>query len=141
MIRYDFTGKVALVTGSSRGMGAATLEAFGRAGAVCVLNYFDDPAGQNRQDAEATANGIRAGGATVHLVEGDVRHFESVGAFIKRTVELAGRLDILVNNAGIIRDRTVRKMTPDEWHGVIETNLDGVFYCAKHAAEVLPSGG
>jgi 3-oxoacyl-[acyl-carrier protein] reductase len=141
MIRYDFTGKVALVTGSSRGMGAATLEAFGRAGAVCLLNYFDDPAGDNRRDAEATAERIRQAGATVHLLEGDVRRYEAVEAFMKRAAAVAGKLDILVNNAGIIRDRTVKKMTPEEWHSVIETNLDGVFYCAKLGAELLPSGG
>jgi 3-oxoacyl-[acyl-carrier protein] reductase len=141
MIRYDFTGKVALVTGSSRGMGAATLEAFGRAGAVCLLNYYDDPAGGNRRDAEATAGRIRQAGATVHLLEGDVRRYEAVEAFMKRAVEVAGRLDVLVNNAGIIRDRTVKKMTTEEWHSVIETNLDGVFYCAKLGAELLPSGG
>jgi 3-oxoacyl-[acyl-carrier protein] reductase len=141
MIRYDFTGKVALVTGSSRGMGAATLEAFGRAGAVCLLHFFDDPSGQNHRDAEATADRIRATGATIHLLEGDVRRFEAVEAVIKRAVEVAGRLDVLVNNAGIIRDRTVRKMTLDEWHAVLETNLDGVFYCAKCAAEVLSDDG
>ncbi|HTK77342.1 MAG TPA: SDR family NAD(P)-dependent oxidoreductase [Gemmataceae bacterium] len=141
MIRYDFTGKVVLVTGSSRGMGAATLEMFGRAGAVCLLQYFDDPGGDNRRDAEATAERIRATGATVHLVEGDVRRFEAVDAVMKRSIAVAGKLDILVNNAGIIRDHTVKKMTLDEWHAVIQTNLDGVFYCSKLAAELLPSGG
>src|SRR5262249_28013307 len=59
MIRYSFPGKVVLVTGSSRGMGAAILEAFARAGATTVLNFFDDPAGQNRQDAEQTAERLR----------------------------------------------------------------------------------
>src|SRR4051794_30733481 len=141
MIRYDFTGKVALVPGSSRGMGAGILEAFGRAGAVCLLHYFDDPGGQNRRDADATAERIRQTGAAVHLLEGDVRRFEAVQAVMKGAVEVAGKLDILVNNAGIIRDRTVKKMTLDEWHAVIQTNLDGVFYCAKLAAEVLPNGG
>src|SRR5439155_8716535 len=123
MIRYDFTGKVALVTGSSRGMGAAILDAFARAGAVCLLHYFDDPSGQNRRDADATAAQCRQHGATVHVLEGDVRRFEAVEKVMRDAVAAAGRLDILVNNAGIIRDRTIRKMTLDEWHSVLETNL------------------
>src|SRR5262245_63188779 len=100
MVQYSFPGKVVLVTGSSRGMGAAFLEAFARAGAVCLLNYFDDPAGQNRKDAEETAGRLRQTGATVHLLEADVSKYESVEVLMKRAVEVAGGLDILVNNAG-----------------------------------------
>ena len=60
---------------------------------------------------------------------------------MKRVADMAGGLDILVNNAGILRDRTVKKMSPDEWHSVLETNLDGVFYCSKLGAEILRDGG
>jgi 3-oxoacyl-[acyl-carrier protein] reductase len=141
MIRYDFANKVVLVTGSSRGMGATILEWFGRAGATCILNYFADAEGQNLRDAEETARLIRQPGAVVHLVEADVRRFESVSALMKRVVELAGGLDILVNNAGVLRDRTIKKMTPEDWHAVIETNLTGVFHCTKLASEVLRDGG
>lgn len=141
MIEYRFPGKVVLVTGSSRGMGAAILEAFAKAGAVCLLNYFNDPEGLNRKDAEETAARLRQYGATVHLVEADVRNFDSVGAMMQKAVELAGGLDILVNNAGICRDKTLKKMTLDEWHSVLDTNLTGVFYCCKHGAEVLRDGG
>jgi 3-oxoacyl-[acyl-carrier protein] reductase len=141
MLRYDFTGKVALVTGSSRGMGAAILEAFAKAGAVCLLHYVNDPAGENRRDADGTAERCRKLGATVHVLEGDVRRFEAVEGVVRAATAAAGRIDILVNNAGILRDRTVRKMTTEDWHSVLETNLDGVFYCSKLAAEVLPDGG
>ncbi len=141
MIRYDFSGKVALVTGSSRGMGAAILEAFGAAGATCLVQYFADPAGENAADANATAGRIRAAGATAHVLEADVRHYDQVERLVREAVAAAGKIDILVNNAGIIRDRTVRKMTTDDWHAVLETNLDGVFYCSKLAAEILPAGG
>src|SRR5262249_9788971 len=77
----------------------------------------------------------------IHVLPADVSRYEDVEALMKRVNEIAGGLDVLVNNAGILRDRTVRKMTPDEWHSVIHTNLDGVFYCSKLGAEVLRDGG
>jgi 3-oxoacyl-[acyl-carrier protein] reductase len=141
MVHYSFPGKVVLVTGSSRGMGAAILEAFAKAGATCLLNYFADEAGQNRRDADETAARLRGHGATVHLVEADVSRYAAVEALMKRVKDEHGGLDILVNNAGILRDRTVKKMTEAEWHAVIQTNLDGVFYCSKLGAEVLRDGG
>lgn len=141
MIRYSFPGKVVLVTGSSRGMGAGILEAFAAAGATCVLNYYPDPQGENLRDAEQTAQRLRQLQVPVHLFDADVSRYESVETLMKRIAENLGGLDILVNNAGIIRDRTVKKMSPDDWHGVIQTNLDGVFYCSKHGAEVLRDGG
>jgi 3-oxoacyl-[acyl-carrier protein] reductase len=60
---------------------------------------------------------------------------------MKQIADTVGGLDILVNNAGILRDRTVRKMTPGEWQAVLQTNLDGVFYCSKYGAEILRDGG
>ncbi|MBI1917313.1 MAG: 3-oxoacyl-ACP reductase FabG [Planctomycetes bacterium] len=141
MVRYDFSNRVVLVTGSSRGMGAGILEAFARAGAVCLLNYVDDAAGQNRRDAEETAERLRQHKATVHLLEADVSRYDAVEALMKRVVEVAGGLDVLVNNAGILRDRTVKKMTLSEWDAVLQTNLDGVFYCSKVGAEVMRDGG
>src|SRR2546426_733991 len=111
MVGYDFSDKVVLVTGSSRGMGAAILEAFARAGAVCVVNYVEDADGQNRRDAEQTAERIHGHGATAHLVEADVSRYEAVEKMMKQVVEVAGGLDVLVNNAGVLRDRTVKKMT------------------------------
>jgi len=141
MVRYSFPGKVVLVTGGSRGMGAAILEAFAAAGATCVVNYYPDEAGENRRDADATAERLRRHNVPVHVLDADVSRYESVESLMKRVQEAAGGLDVLVNNAGIIRDRTVKKMTPAEWHAVIQTNLDGVFYCSKLGAEVLRDGG
>jgi 3-oxoacyl-[acyl-carrier protein] reductase len=129
------------VTGSSRGMGAAILEAFARAGATCVVNFFDDPEGQNRKDAEQTAAQLKQLGVPVHVFEADVRKYDSVQGLMQRIKEAAGGLDILVNNAGILRDRTVKKMTPDDWSAVLQTNLDGVFHCCKLGAEILRDGG
>ncbi len=142
MVRYSFPNKVVLVTGSSRGMGAAILEAFAAAEAVCIVNYFDDPDGQNRRDAEETAAQLRALNApAVHLIEADVSRYESVEHLMQRVADEAGGLDILVNNAGVLRDRTVKKMTPEEWSAVLRTNLDGVFYSSKLGADLLRDGG
>ena len=141
MIRYDFAGKVALVTGSSRGIGAAILEGFARAGAVCVLHYFDDPGGGNRKDAEAHAAKLQGLGATVHTIAADVRDAAQVERLMAEVKTRAGGIDVLVNNAGVLRDRTVRKMTLDDWRFVMDANLDGVFHCCKHAIEVLRDGG
>ena len=143
MITYQFPGKVALVTGSSRGIGAAVLSAFARAGGTCVLHFWDDPDGTNRQDADTLAAELQAleNKPVVHVFPADVRDAAQVEALMKRVKDTCGGLDILVNNAGIIRDRTLKKMTLDEWHAVIQTNLDGVFHCCKYVTEILRVGG
>jgi 3-oxoacyl-[acyl-carrier protein] reductase len=141
MVRYDFSNKNVLVTGSSRGMGAAILEAFAVAGATCVVNYFDDPAGENRRDAEQTAQRLRSHQLPVHVLDADVSHYAAVESLMQRIAGTLGGLDVLVNNAGILRDKTVKKMTQADWHTVLQTNLDGVFYCSKLGAEVLRDGG
>jgi 3-oxoacyl-[acyl-carrier protein] reductase len=141
MVHYGFPGKVVLVTGSSRGMGAAIVEAFARAGATCMVNYVYDPDGQNRRDAEQTVAALRQHQVPVHMLDADVSDFESVRQLMQRVKDVAGDLDILVNNAGILRDRTVKRMSLDEWHSVLKTNLDGVFYCSKLGAEILRDGG
>jgi 3-oxoacyl-[acyl-carrier protein] reductase len=138
MITYSFPGKVVLVTGSSRGIGAAILSKFARAGATCVLHYWDDPGGGNKADAARLAASL---GDQVLTLAADVRDAAQVEALMKQVKEKFGGLDILVNNAGIIRDKTLRKMTLDEWHAVIQTNLDGVFHCCKYATEILRDGG
>jgi 3-oxoacyl-[acyl-carrier protein] reductase len=141
MVRYDFTNKVVLVTGGSRGMGAAILDGFAAAGAICVVNYFADADGHNRRDADETAERLRRHGKPVYAFDADVSQYDAVSALMKRIADAAGGLDILVNNAGILRDRTVKKMTPAEWHSVLQTNLDGVFFCSKLGAEILRDGG
>lgn len=141
MIQFNFQQKTVLVTGSSRGMGAAILEAFAQAGARCLLHYFNDTAGQNRRDAELLADKLRALNVSVHLYDADVRKADEIQALMQKVQMNHGGLDILVNNAGVIRDRTVKKMTLEEWHAVIQTNLDGVFYCSKFGADLLRDGG
>jgi 3-oxoacyl-[acyl-carrier protein] reductase len=141
MIRYDFADKVVLVTGSSRGIGAAILEGFARAGAGVWLHYWDDPDGANRGDALRLAERLKALGNEPNVVSGDVRKPEDVQGIMDLIQQRSNGLDVLVNNAGILRDRTIRKLTLDDWRAVIDVNLDGVFHCCKFAVEVLRDGG
>src|SRR5262249_9692590 len=126
-----------------RGIGAGVLSAFAKAGATCVLHFWNDPDAANRKDAEALATQLRAlpNKPTIHIIAADVRDAKQVEALMRQGKDTCGGLDILVNNAGIIRDRTLKKMTLDEWHAVIQTNLDGVFHCCKFGTEILRDGG
>jgi 3-oxoacyl-[acyl-carrier protein] reductase len=137
MIRFDFTGKTVLVTGSSRGIGAAILTAFAQAGATPLLHYWNDPDGANRADAEA----LTAQHPAMRLYAADVRDAAAVEALMATVKAEHGGLDILVNNAGILKDRTLRRMTVDDWQAVLSTNLTGVFHCMKYGAEILRDGG
>jgi 3-oxoacyl-[acyl-carrier protein] reductase len=143
MIRYSFPDKVVLVTGSSRGIGAAVLTQFAGAGATCVLHFWDDPDGANRKDADELATRLRGlpGAPAVHVFAADVRDPAQVEGLMRQVKDTCGGLDVLVNNAGILRDRTLRKMTLDEWNGVLQTNLTGVFHCCKYGCEILRDGG
>ena len=137
MIRYDFAGKVVLVTGSSRGIGAEILRQFAKANAACVIHYWNDPDGLNRADAETLAEELRSLTKTVRLVTADVREFDAITSMLSTI----GPIDVLVNNAGVLRDRGIRKMTADDWNSVIDTNLTGVFNMCKSAVEQLNDGG
>jgi 3-oxoacyl-[acyl-carrier protein] reductase len=91
----DFTGKVVLVTGSSRGLGAEMIKAFGQRGAQCVVNYISDAAGQNKTDAEAVAGELKE----PLVVDCDVTQPDQVEAMMKTIGEKFGGLDILINNS------------------------------------------
>ncbi len=133
----DFTGKVVLVTGSSRGLGAAMIQAFGARGAKCVVNYVADANGQNKTDAESIAYSLNE----PFVVECDVTQPEQAEAMMKQIAERLGGLDVLVNNSGIIRDRTMKKMTLDDFESVVRVNLAGTFNVTQKAATVLRTGG
>lgn len=133
----DFSGKVVLVTGSSRGIGAGMIEAFNSRGARCVVNYVADPFGRN----EAEAKSVAAKLADPLVIECDVSNPGRVAAMIEEVRRQRGVLDVLVNNAGIIRDRTIRKMNLDEWRSVLDVNLGGTFNCIQHGATILRPGG
>ena len=133
----DFTGKVALVTGSSRGIGAEMIKAFGIRGAQCVVNYIADEQGQNKADALAVAKELN----DPLVIECDVTQPQQVEAMMKQIQDQRGGLDILVNNSGVIRDRTIKKMSPDEFESVIRVNLIGTFTVTQKVAAVLRNGG
>jgi len=139
MIRYDFTGKAVLVTGSSRGIGAQILRRFVETGAVGALHFFDDPSGANRNDAVELMKQLPAG--KVFAYAADIRDAGQVEAMMVKVKADLGGLDIVVNNAGILKDRTIRKMPLDDWQAVIDTNLTGVFHGCKFGLELLRENG
>jgi 3-oxoacyl-[acyl-carrier protein] reductase len=133
----DFTGKVALVTGSSRGIGAEMIKAFGTRGGQCVVNYLSDALGQNKADALGVAKELNE----PLVIECDVAQPQQVEAMMKQIQDQRGGLDILVNNSGVISDRTLKKMSPDEFESVIRVNLIGTFTVTQKAAAILRNGG
>jgi len=140
-IVIDLSTRTALVTGASQGIGAEIAKVFHRAGANVVINH-PGPAGRTAVDAEALAeqlNGERPDSALV--VAANVARSEDVELLMGRVKDVWGGLDVLVNNAGILRDRTVAKMTPEDWQAVIDVNLSGVFHCCKHGLPILRDGG
>lgn len=134
---YDFSDKVALVTGSSRGIGAGIISALGQRGARCAVTYVADSAGRNEADAKQVASTLD--GAMV--IQCDVANPDQVAAMMKRMQDEFGGLDILVNNAGILLDRSIKKMTLEEWEKVLRVNLTGTFQCIQQAIPLLRTGG
>ena len=133
MSDLDFTGKVVLVTGSSRGIGAEIIKAFGKRGARCVVNYIADPDGQNKAGAESVAKDLE----DPLVIECDVTKPDQVESMMMEIGDKRGGLDILVNNSGIIRDRTIKKMSIEEFESVVRVNLTGTFTVTQKAAAVL----
>ncbi|MBL9116753.1 MAG: SDR family oxidoreductase [Verrucomicrobiaceae bacterium] len=139
-VSIDLTSKSVLITGASQGIGAAIARKFAQAGATVFINHPN--VGTTQADAEALAaelNLTRTDSA--HVVAADVSSVDQVTSMMQRIAEISGGLDYLINNAAIIRDRTVSKMTMDEWQAVMDVNLRGVFLCCKHALEIMRDGG
>lgn len=138
MITIDLSGKTALVSGSSQGLGAVTARVLHGAGAKVVVNYFPDADGVNQKRAEELA--AQLGHRSVAL-PGDVRSAASCAALVAATLAHFGKLDIVVNNAAILRDRSLKNMSQAEWQDVIDTNLTGVFNLSQAALGSLSDGG
>lgn len=138
MTAIDLSGKTALVTGGGQGLGAATAAALAGAGARVVVNYFHDPEGVNRKRAGETAAAI---GDSAVAMEADVRDPAALASLFDAIAARFGGIDIVVNNAAVLRDRSIKKMSREEWQAVIDTNLTGVFNVSRLAAERLSDGG
>lgn len=116
-----FSGRVAIVTGGSRGIGRAIVKELCRNGAQCIFTYLS-----NESSVQALSEEIKAEGGLAIPVMADVRDYEKARLLVEQAKEI-GSYDILINNAGITRDRAFMFMSPEEWRDVIETNLTGVF--------------
>lgn len=125
-------GKVALVTGASRGIGRAIAVALAKAGASVAVNYAGNAAA-----AEETLKMIEDAGSKGMMVKADVADGTQVDAMVKSVAAEFGQIDILVNNAGITRDGLLMRMKDEDWDKVIDTNLKGVFYCTKAVSRLM----
>jgi len=125
-------GKVALITGSAKGIGREIALKFAKEGADVVINYRSYS--ENLKELENT---IKSFGVDVLLVEGDVRNFEDAERMVKSCIEKFGRLDILVNNAGITRDNLVLRMKLEEFDEVLDVNLKGAFNFIKASLPIM----
>jgi 3-oxoacyl-[acyl-carrier protein] reductase len=128
----ELEGKVALVTGASRGMGKAIALKLASLGSKVAVNYVAIEA-SNKVDADNLVETIIRLGGEAMSVEADVRDSETVKGMVEQVVDKWGKIDILVNNAGINRDTLLLRMSDDAWDDVINTNLRGAYLCTKFA--------
>jgi len=126
-----FEGKVAVITGSGRGIGAATAARLASEGAAVVVSDMDPKTTAETAEKIAGEHGKAKG------IPADVTDRESVENLVKGAVDAFGRLDVLVCCAGIIRDNLIYKMTDEDWDGVIDTHLKGTFFAAREAQKVM----
>ena len=129
-------GRVAVVTGSSRGIGRAIARALATEGASVAVHYC-----RGEEQAASLAAEIEHLGAKARLVQGDLGRPEDCHKVLTLAARELGPVEILVNNAGVNRDRTLRKMTAAEWDEVIQVNLNSVFHCTKAALEPMIARG
>src|SRR3989338_1915081 len=130
-------GKIALITGAARGLGKEMALVFAGEGCDIIINDIEPM----KETALATASEIAAKGVKCEFIAADVSNFESCRVLADKIKEKFGKVDILVNNAGITKDRTLKKMTPEEWYPVINVNLNSLFNVTKNVLDIIPDGG
>jgi len=128
----ELEGRVAVVTGGSRGIGAAVCAELGAAGAEVVVNYAS-----SADAAEAVCAGIREAGGTATAVAGDISTPEGAAALVSQVESEVGPIAILVCNAGITRDNLIMKLSDDDWRAVVDTNLGGAFFTCRAVARPM----
>jgi 3-oxoacyl-[acyl-carrier protein] reductase len=128
----NLQGKVALVTGASRGIGRATALALASEGASVVVNYASSSGA-----AEAVVAEITSGGGAAIAIKADMSKVAEVEAMYEKVMATYGRVDVLVNNAGITRDTLLLRMKPEDWQAVIDVNLTGVFLATRAASKIM----
>ena len=128
----NLQGKVALVTGASRGIGRATALALASEGAAVVVNYASSSSAATEVMAE-----IEAMGGSAIAFKANVANSDEVDQLIAATMEKFGRIDVLVNNAGITRDTLLLRMKLEDWQAVIDLNLTGVFLCTRAVSKIM----
>jgi 3-oxoacyl-[acyl-carrier protein] reductase len=126
------TGKIAIVTGASRGIGRQIAKTLAGYGAAVIVNYCG-----SKEKAEEVVREIEEAGGSAKAYQGDVSDFETAKNMITDVKKEYGRIDILVNNAGITRDNLVMKMKEEDFDKVIEVNLKGAFNCMKHVSRIM----
>ena len=129
---FDLTGKTAVVTGGSRGIGRAICLKLAGQGANIVLNFAGNEAAAEETRSQCEALGVKA-----LAVKGDVADAEACNALIEKAVSEFGGVDILVCNAGVTRDNLLMRMSDEEFQKVIDTNLKGTFHCCRAAAKLM----
>ncbi len=129
---FDLSDKVALITGSSRGIGAGIAKTVAAEGARVVVNHRSSPEG-----AEEVVTAIKTAGGEAVIIQADVSQYEEAQRLIKETIDTYGQIDILVNNAGTTRDMLIMKMKPEDWELVLRTNLSSTYHCAKAVARPM----
>ena len=126
------SGKVALVTGASRGIGKAIAISLGKLGAEVIVNYSASDA-----SAEEVVKSINEKGGSSYKLKFDVSDEESVNKAVNQIIRDSGKIDILINNAGITRDGLLMRMKASQWDEVLNTNLKGVFLCTKNVSKFM----
>lgn len=132
---FDLTGKKALVTGGSRGIGQGIALALAKQGADVAINYHS-----KAQEAEVVVAAVKALGREAFAVQADVSNSQSVAKMFEEIKTKWGKLDILVNNAGIVQFAAFEDLTEEQWDAVLDTNLKGQFLCSQQAVKLMGQG-